>query len=30
VGDRQALTATVEPENATDKTVTWSSSSTAV
>lgn len=30
VGGTQALTATVVPDNATDKTVTWSSSNTAV
>ncbi len=29
-GDTQTLSATVKPENATDKTVTWSSSNTAV
>ena len=29
-GDTQTLTATVKPDNATDKTVTWSSSNTAV
>jgi hypothetical protein len=30
VGDTQILTATVSPSNATDKTVTWSSSNTSV
>ena len=30
VGDTKTLTATVLPENATDKTVTWGSSDTSV
>ena len=30
VGDEETLTATVTPDNATDKTVTWSSDNTAV
>jgi hypothetical protein len=30
VGEKQTLTATVEPQNATDKTVTWSSSDQAI
>jgi hypothetical protein len=30
VGDKQTLTATVAPQNATDKTVTWSSSAPTV